>query len=92
MFDVVNKRDDILDAADNNNGDDSNKKTIDDQEDTFDVVEYNRDDLDTNKTMPSDVFFFWHFDPGLPFFFSVAIIFGGVDLFFIVLVLKMNDS
>jgi hypothetical protein len=58
MFDVVNKRDDILDAADNNNGDDSNKKTIDDQEDTFDVVEYNRDDLDTNKTMPSDVFFF----------------------------------
>jgi hypothetical protein len=27
MFDVVNKRDDILDAADNDDGDDANKKS-----------------------------------------------------------------
>jgi hypothetical protein len=38
------------------------------------------------------VFFFRHFDPDLPFFFSVAVIFGGVDVFFFVMVLSTNDS
>ncbi len=38
MFDVVDKRDDVLDAADNDNRDDANKKSIDDQKDTFDAV------------------------------------------------------
>jgi hypothetical protein len=60
MFDVVNKKDEVLDAADNNNGDDANKKSIDNQEDTYNAVEDDRDDLDTNKTTPSD---------GLGFFF-----------------------
>jgi hypothetical protein len=59
MFDVVNKRDDVLDAADNNDGDDANKNSIDDQEDTFDVVEDDGDDLDTNKMLPLDRFVFF---------------------------------
>ncbi len=92
MFDVINKRDDILDAVNNNNGDDANKKSINNWEDTFDAVEDNRDNLDTNKMMPLDKFgFFQHFDPDLPFF-LVAVIFGGVDVFFFVMVLSTNDS
>ncbi len=59
MFDVVNKSNDVLDAADNNNGDDANKKSIDNQEDTFDAVEDDREDLDTNKTTPLDGFVFF---------------------------------
>ncbi len=59
MFDVVNKRDDILDAADNNDGDDTDKKSINNQEHTFNVVEDNGDNSDTNKTMPLDGFGFF---------------------------------
>jgi hypothetical protein len=61
MFDIVNNRDDVFDATDNNNGDDAaDKKSVDNQEDTVDAVEYNGDDLETNKTLPSDRFcFFW---------------------------------
>jgi hypothetical protein len=58
MFDVVDKRDDVLDAADNDDGDDINKKSINDQEDTFDAVEDDGDNSDTDKTTPSDGFFF----------------------------------
>ncbi len=93
MFDIIDERDDILDAVDIDNRDDANKKSIDDWEDTFDVVEDNGDNLDTNKMTPSDgIGFFWHFNPDLPFFFSVAAIFGGVDEFFFVMVLSTNDS
>jgi hypothetical protein len=59
MFNVVNKRDDVLDAADNDNRDDTNKKSIDNCEDTFDAAEDNGDDLDTNKTTPLDGFSFF---------------------------------
>jgi hypothetical protein len=59
MFNVVNKRDDVLDAADNNNGDNADKKSIDDLEDTFDAVEDDGDDLDTKKTTPLDGFGFF---------------------------------
>jgi hypothetical protein len=88
MFDVVDKSNDVLDAADNNDGDDTNKKSINDQEDTFDAVENDGDDLDNNKTTTLDgfVFLFRHFDPDIPFFFSVAVIFGGVDVFFFIMV------
>ncbi len=94
MFDVVHERDDILDAADNDDGVDANKKSIYDWEDMFDAVEDDRDNSDTNKMTPLDrfVFFFWHFDPDLPFFFSVAVIFCGVDVFFFVMVLSTNIS
>jgi hypothetical protein len=56
MFDVVDESNDVLDAADNEDGDDANKNSIDNQEDTFDAVEDNGDDLDTNKTTPLDRF------------------------------------
>ncbi len=59
MFKVVVKRDDVLDAADNNDSDDTNKKSIDNWEDTFDAVEEVGDDLDTNKTMPLDGFVYF---------------------------------
>jgi hypothetical protein len=93
MFNVINKRDDVLDAADNNNRDDAGKKSINNHEDMFDAVEDDGDDLDTNKRcLWTDLGFFRHFDPDLPFFFSVTVIFGGVDVFFFVMVLSTNDS
>jgi hypothetical protein len=92
MFDVVDKRDDILDTADNDDGDDDTKNSIDDQEDTFDALEDDGDNLDTNKTTPLDGFSFWHFKPDLPFFFSVAVIFGGVDVFSFVTVLSTTNA
>jgi hypothetical protein len=60
MFNVINERDNVLDTADNDNGDDANKKSIDDQEDMFDAVEDNGDNSDTNKmtTLVGFSFFF----------------------------------
>ncbi len=58
MFDVLDKSNDVLDAADNDDGDDGNKKSIDDREATFKVVEDDGDNSDTNKTMPLDGFIF----------------------------------
>ncbi len=80
MFNVIDKRDVVLDAADNDNRDDADKKSIDDWEDTFDVVEYDWDDSDTNKTMPSDRFsFFLTLWPWLtvPFFSRSPLWWGG---------------
>ncbi len=80
MFDVINKRDDILDAADNDDGDDVDKKSIYDQEDTFDVVEDDGDNLDTNKTTPSaELFYFLTLWPWLTIlFFSCShLLWGG---------------
>ncbi len=60
MFDIVDNRDDVLDATDNNDRDDvANKRSVDDQEDTVDVVEDNGDDSETNKTLSSDGFHFF---------------------------------
>jgi len=59
MFDIDDERDDVLDAADNDNRDDANKKSIEDQKDTFNAVEDNREDSDTNKMTPSDGFVFF---------------------------------
>jgi hypothetical protein len=57
------------------------------------VVEDNRDDLETNKTLPFDGFRFFVglFNPDLPFFFSIADIFCGEDCLFLVMVSAMND-
>ena len=94
MFDVVDDRDDIFDTTDNEDGDDAaDKKSVDDQENTVKAVEDNRDDSETNKMLPLDGFCFFVglFDPDLPFFFSVADIFCGVDRLFFVMVSAMND-
>jgi hypothetical protein len=59
MFDVVEDRDDVFNATDNNDRDDlANKKSVNNQEDTVDVVEDNGDDLETNETLPSEGFHF----------------------------------
>ncbi len=94
MFDVVDDRDDIFNTTDNDNGDDAADKTFaNNWEDTVDVVEDNRDDLETNKTLPFDGFRFFVglFNPDLPFFFSIADIFCGEDCLFLVMVSAMND-
>ena len=85
MFDVVNDRDEVFNTTDNNDGDDADKKSVNNQEDTVDAVEDNRDDSETNKTLPLDRFRFFVglFDPDLPFFFSLADIFCGVDWLFL---------
>jgi hypothetical protein len=56
-------------------------------------VEDNRDDLEINKTLPLDGFCFvvGLFDPDLPFFFSIADIFCGMDWLFFIMVSSMND-
>ena len=59
MFNVVNDREDDFDTTDNNKGDDpTNKKYVNNQEDTVNAVEDNGDDLESNKTLPSDGFHF----------------------------------
>ncbi len=94
MFDVVNDRDDVFDTTDNDDGDDAaNKKPVNDWEDTVDAVEDNGDDSETNEMLPLDGFHFFVelFDPDLPFFFSIADIFSGVDWLFSIVVSLMND-
>ncbi len=94
MFNIVDDRDDIFDATDNNNGDDAaNKKSVDDQEDAVNAVEDNGDNLETNKTLPSEGFRFFVglFNPDLKFFFSIADIFCGVDWLFFVMFSAIDD-
>ncbi len=94
MFDVVDNRDDVFNTRDNNDRDDAaNKKSVNNQEDTVDVVEGNGDDSETNTMLPLDRFRFFVglFKPDLPFFFSTADIFCGVDWLFFVMVSSMND-
>jgi hypothetical protein len=94
IFNILDNRDDIFDATDNNSGDDAaNKKSVDNQEDTIDTLEDNGDASETNKTLPFDGsrFFVGLFDPDLPFFFTIADIFCGVDWLFFIMVSAMND-
>jgi hypothetical protein len=80
MFDVVDDRDDVFVATDNDDGNDAaNKKSVDNQENTIDAVEDNGDDLETKETLPLDRFRFFVglFSPDSPFFFSIADIFFG---------------
>jgi hypothetical protein len=93
-FDVVNDRDEVFNATEDDDGDyKADKKSIDNQEDTVDVVEDNGDNLETNKKLPLDGFRFFVglFNPDLPFFFFIADIFCGVDWLFFVMVSAMND-
>ena len=48
MFEVVNDTDDNFDTADNDDGNDAKKKSVDNREDTVEGVENNGDDLTTN--------------------------------------------
>jgi hypothetical protein len=90
-FDVNDKRDDVLDAADNDNGDDVDKKFINKQEDTFNAMEDDGDNLDNNKIAPTDRFgILQHFDADLPFLFFVVLIFCGVDVLSFIMVMSTS--
>ncbi len=54
MFEVVNNTDDDFDTAENDNGNDPPKRSIDDREDTVKGVENNGDDSTTNEPMTAD--------------------------------------
>ncbi len=54
MFKVVNDTDDNFDTADNNDGDDAKKRSINNQEDTVEGVENNGNDSTTNEPTTAD--------------------------------------
>ena len=55
MIDVVDNKDDVFNTADNNDGDDADKKSVNDQEDTVDAVEDNGDNSNTIEKTTLDV-------------------------------------
>ncbi len=70
MFEVIDDTDNNFDTADNDNGNDAKKRSVDDQEDTVEGVENNGDDSTTNEPTTADTvrFFFGVFDADLPIF------------------------
>ncbi len=63
MFEVVNNTDDDFDTADNGDGNDAKKRSINNQEDTVEGVENNGDNSTTNEPTTADTvsFFFRSF-------------------------------
>jgi hypothetical protein len=78
-FDVNDERDNVLDAANNNDGGNVNKKFVNKREDTFDAMEDDGDNSYNNEIAPTDGFgFLQHFDTDLPFlFFCTHLLWGG---------------
>ncbi len=70
MFEVVNDTDNDFNTADNDDGNDAKKRSVDNREDTVEGVESNGDDLTTNEPTTADTvrFFFGVFDADLPTF------------------------
>jgi hypothetical protein len=54
MFEVVDDTDGNFDIADNKDGNDAKKKSVDDREDTIEGVENNGDDSTTNEPTTAD--------------------------------------
>ncbi len=54
MFKVVDNTDDDFDTADNDDGNDAKKRSVNNREDTVEGVENNGDDLTTNEPMTAD--------------------------------------
>jgi hypothetical protein len=64
----VDDNNNVFDTADSNNGDDNDKKSVNDRADTVDAVD--GDDSNTGDITTSDeVCFFSTFETNLPFFF-----------------------
>ncbi len=89
MFKVVDNTDDDFDTADNNDGNDAKKRSVDDQEDTVNGVENNGADSTTNEPMTADTvfFFFGVFDADLPTFVYLR----GALLFFAMVAMNVGD-
>ena len=88
MFEVVDETDDDFDTADNNDGDDAEKKSVNDRDDTVEGVENNEHVSANNEPTTSDTFlvFFGVVNANLP---TIAFLRGGLLLFAMV---AMNDE
>ncbi len=88
MFEVVDKTEDNFDTADNDDGDDAKKKSVDDQDDTIEEVETNGHVSANNEPTTADTFlvFFGVVNANLP---TIAFLRGGLLLFAMV---AMNDE
>ena len=88
MFEVVDDTDNDIDTADNDDGDNAKKWSVDDQEDTVDGMENNGDDLTTNEPTTADTvrFIFGVFDADLPTF----VFLRGALLFFAMVAMNVG--
>ncbi len=89
MFEVVDDTDDDFDIADNKDGNNAKKKSINNWEDTVEGVENNRDDLTTNEeptTADTVCFFFGVFNADLPTF----VFLRGALLFFAMVAMNVG--
>jgi hypothetical protein len=89
MFEVVNDIDNDFDIADNDDGDDAEKKSVNDREDTVEGVENNGNDLTTNEeqtTADTVCLFFGVFNTDLPTF----VFLSGALLFFAMVAMNVG--
>ncbi len=88
MFEVVNDTDNDFDTADNDNGNNTKKRSVDNQEDTVEGVENNGDDSTTNEPTTADTvcFFFGVFGADLPTF----VFLRGALLFFAMVAMNVG--
>jgi hypothetical protein len=70
MFKVIDDTDNGFDTADNNNGNNAKKRSVNNRDDTVEGVENNREDSTTNEPTTADIvrFFFGVFNADLPTF------------------------
>jgi hypothetical protein len=88
MFEVVDDTDNDFDTADNDDGNNTEKRFVDDQDNTVEGVENNRDDSTTNEPTTADTvhFFFGVFDTDLPTF----VFLRGALLFFAMIAMNVG--
>ncbi len=88
MFKVVDNTDDDFDTADNDDGDNAKKRSVDDRDNTIEGVENNGDDSTTNEPTTADtvLFFFGVFDADLPSF----VFLRGALLFFAMIAMNVG--
>ena len=89
MFEVVDNTDNDFDTADNDDGDDAEKRSVDDREDTIKGVENNGDESTTNEeptTADTARFFFRDFNADLPTF----VFLRGALLFFAMVAMNVG--
>jgi hypothetical protein len=88
MFEVIDNTDDDFDTADNDDGNDAKKRSINNQEDTVEGVENNGDDLTTNEPTTADTVFclFGVFNADLPMF----VFLRGALLFFAMIAMNVG--
>jgi hypothetical protein len=88
MFEVVIDTDNNFNTADNNDGNDAKKRSVDNREDTVEGVENNGDNLTANEPTTADTvrFFFGVFNADLPTF----VFLRGALLFFAMVAMNVG--